>query len=148
MEFYTAPTYEGLEIREPFQENGKWYGYVSLKSNPNKKIRLYDKPQTKADAAVVSQSKKWNARKALGFSTTGYITIFKGKISMDDDWFNKSPCYYHRIWGWYLVDGKEVPTDLPTYAEPKQLYWTAVGNDDNTLKEKKIIQKEVNKLIF
>lgn len=141
MNFYTADSYKDLEVRDPFQENGKWYGYVTLKSNPNKKIRLYA-------ATAASIKKEWNAYKALGFSTTGYITIFKGKISMDDNWFNQSPCYYHRIWGWYLVDGKEIPADLPTYAEPKRLYWTAVGNDDNTLKDEKTIQKEVNKLIF
>lgn len=137
MKYHTAPSYEKLQkVGEPYRQEDKWYVNVILKSGKEKSVRAYPDPEV------------WNARKHLGFSTTGYITIFKGEISMDDPYFNKSQARYHKIWGWYLIGEEQLPNDIPAYAEPKHLYWDTIGNADNTLKDEKTVQKEVNKLIF
>lgn len=137
MKYHTAPSYEKLQkVGEPYCQEDKWYINVILKSGKEKTVRAYIDPEP------------WNARKCLGFSTTGYITIFKGEISMEDPYFNKSPARWHKWWGWYFIGEEPLPTDIPAYAEPKLLYWNSVGNDDNTLKDEKTVIKEVNKLIF
>lgn len=146
MEFYTAESYKGLEVRDAFQENGKWYGYVTLKSNPNKKIRLYEKaPKVEVSAAA---SSKWNARKGFGFGEAGYITIFAGEISSEDEYFSRSVARYCVRWGWYIVSDDPVPADIPYYATPKKLLWSSIGNEDNTLKDNKTVNAAVNALIF
>lgn len=137
MNYHTAPSYEKLQkVGEPYRQEDKWYVNVILKSGKEKAVRAYLDPE------------KWNARKHLGFFPTGYITIFKGEISMEDSYFNRSSARYHRIWGWYFAGEESLPADIPAYAEPKRLLWESIGNDDNTLKNEAIIQKEVNKLIF
>lgn len=143
MKYYTAPTYESYEkLSEPFQKNGKLYVTVRLKSGKAKDVRAYTQPQEKPSSII-----SWSSKKTLGFESTEYITIFKGEISIDDEWFNKSICRYHKIWGWYIADGAELPTNLPSYAVPKLLYWNDISNGDS-LKSEKEIQKIVNKLIF
>lgn len=146
MEFYTAPTYEGLEIREPFQENGKWYGYVSLKSNPNKKIRLYDKLQTKAGAAAPTKD-TWNARKGFGFGDKGYITIFTNAANHEEFFEKYQYARFCVYWGWYVVSDEPLPKSLPGKVSAVHLSWYWVGNEDNTLKPKEEIFKAVQQAI-
>lgn len=148
MTFYTAPSYEGLEIREPFQENGKWYGYVSLKTNSNKKIRLYDKPQSKGGAvAPSSQSQKWNARKGFGFGNKGYIYIFTNAANHEEFFERYKFARFCVYWSWYIVSDEPLPESLPGKVRAVMLPWGYVGNEDNTLKAKEEVFKGVQKAI-
>lgn len=133
MDFYTAKSYEGLEVRDPFQEGDKWYGYVSLKTNPNKKIRLYVRPQDK----TVSATSSWNYRKGLGFGEKGYIHIFSNASNYDEFFEKYKYARFHVKFGWYVVSDEPLPENLPGKVRAHILPWEYVGKDDNTLKSDK-----------
>lgn len=147
-----AKSYENLpQVGEPFEESGRMYVLIKTKSGSEKKVRWYTVSEYKKmypDAVVAAAGPVWNARKGFGFGDLGYITIFKGEISMDDEYFSKSCARYCVRWGWYIVSEDEVPSDLPSYAEPKKLLWSKVGNADNSLKDDTSVNNAVNELIF
>lgn len=145
MDFYTADSYKDLEVREPFQENGKWYGYVTLKSNPNKKIRLYEKPQAKAATAVIKDS--WNARKGFGFGEKGYIIIFANAANYEVFFEKYEYARFCVYWGWYIVSDEPLPESLPGKVCAVNLPWEWVGNENNTLKSKEEVFKAVQRAI-
>lgn len=143
MKYHTAPTYENYpKLSEPFEKDGKWYVTVKMKSGLPKDVRAY------IDEEVAAAGSKWNARKGFGFGEAGYITIFAGEISMDDEWFSRSCARYATFLGWYIVSDDPVPADIPYYATPKKLLWSTVGNDDGTWKDKQTVNAAVNALIF
>lgn len=139
MNFYTADSYKDLEVRNPFQENGKWYGYVTLKSNPNKKIRLY--------AAAAPTKDNWNARKGFGFGDKGYIHIFTDAANHEEFFEKYQYARFCVYWGWYVVSDEPLPKSLPGKARAVFLPWNYVGNKDNTLKSKEEVFKGVQKAI-
>lgn len=143
MKYHTAPTYENYpRLSEPFTRDNKWYVTVQMKSGLPKDVRAY------LDEVVAAASPKWNARKGFGFGEAGFITIFAGEISSEDEYFSKSCARYCVRFGWYIVSTDPVPADLPYYATPKKLLWSAVGNDDGTWKDDKTVNAAVNALIF
>lgn len=143
---YVAKTYENLtRMGNPYTKNGRWYTLVKTTAGP-KEVRLYNKPQSPNQTAAPAPV--WNARKGFGFGDAGFITIFKGEISCDDEYFSRSDARYCMRWGWYFVSDDVVPDDIPYYAEAKKLLWSAVGNDNNGLKDEKAVRDAVNALIF
>ena len=88
-----------------------------------------------------------NQKNILGFSK-GYITIFKGAVAENDDWFHYSNARYARPWGWYISSAEKVPTDIPEGIYPIKLKWSDVSIDDSALKSEDEIRKIVDAIIF
>lgn len=152
MSALVAKSYQNLEqICEPYTVNGRMYVKVRTKSGTEKQVRAYsekefarlwgDTPQTSQS----SQNKK--LKDVLGF-TKGYITIFAGETYAALEWFRYSPARFHKLFGWYFTSTEELPQDVPSCIEPKQLLWTKVAKDDNTLLPDAAVLAAVNELIY
>ena len=136
-----APSFQKMEmIGEPFEANGKMYIQIRNPKTGNKRQvrwynekeyhRLYPESAVKADH---SNDPYWKPQKiVLGFEK-GYITIFKGDLAKEEEWFRASICRYTRFWRWYVPSTEEVPADLPAGIEPVKLYWKDVCKDDESL---------------
>jgi len=145
-----AKSYQNLEtVGEPFTESGRMYINVKKADGSLKKVRWYSdteyKRMYKEDA--IDYSKK-NMRHIMGFGDDGYITIFKGDISEDNDYFNACAARYTTRWGWYFPSNISLPDDLPENAIPVKLEWPAVGNEDGSLKSTNEIKEAIEALIY
>ena len=151
-----AKSYQGLEILdEPHSKVAKGasksalYVTVRTKAGSTKEVRWYNETEYarmyKEDK--VDYSKK-NMRHILGFGDAGYVTIFKGDISEDNDYFNACAARYTTRWGWYFPSDIPLPEDLPENAVPVKLEWSTVGNEDGSLKNTSDIQTAIEALIY
>lgn len=131
-----ARTYEKYEIiGEPFTKNKRKYVIVKTPKG-EKEVRWYSEKEyynMYPDAERVKNTCDY--RKVLGFGDAGYITIYNGCNSFDDEWwFKQEPaCRYHKIWGWYTPSDEKVPTELPEGITTQKLYWTNVCTPQGTV---------------
>lgn len=103
---------------DPFYEGEKMYIQVrNPKTGTVRKVRWYPEEPT-------AEEKLESKRKALGFQK-GYVTIFKGSETVNEEWFSRSICRYCVHWGWYVVSTEEVPDDVPAGLTPVRLTWDA-----------------------
>lgn len=145
-----AKSYESLElIGEPYEINKRWYIKVRQKNNTEKQVRWYSEKEysklyPKSEPEVVYHKTQ---KEVLGFAED-YITIFKGGLEEENDYFRFSPARYTRLWGWYFVSGEPLPNDLPPEVTPIKLRWSVVGNADGKLKTDAEVQAAVESLIY
>lgn len=152
-----APSFQKMEIiGEPFEANGKMYVQIRNPKTGNKRQvrwysaneyhRLYPESAVKADH---SNDPYWKSQKIiLGFEK-GYITIFKGDLAKEEEWFRASICRYTSWWSWYVPSTEEVPADLPADIEPVKLYWEDVCKDEESLMDnEEKIKAHVYSLIY
>lgn len=145
-----AKTFKDYTIVSEVYEDGK-NKYVKVqhpRTGNIRQVRWYT-PQEylkkyPEDAAAVGDP--YNRKKMLGFDN-GYITIFKGNVVGNADWFSLSNARYHNTWGWYIVSTEEVPKDLPKDVVPIALSWEDVSERD-ILRPQADIAKVVHKLKF
>lgn len=141
------------QLTEPYAVGDKMYVDVkNEKTGTVRKVRWYtDKEYAKlypGEKIPVSEDTiKVSQKNALGFQY-GYITIFKGDIEANAEWFEKSIARFCRWWGWYIVSTDTIPMDLPTGIQPIELKWDAVGNDDGNLKSESQVTAAVNQLLY
>lgn len=152
MSALVAKSYQGLEqICEPYTVNGRMYVKVHTKSGTEKQVRAYSEKEFLrlwGDMAPQAQSSSTKSLKeVLGF-TKGYITIFAGETYAALEWFRYSPARFHKLFGWYFTSTEELPQDVPSCIEPKQLLWAKVAKDDNTLLPDAAVLAAVNELIY
>lgn len=145
-----AKTFKDYAIVSEVYEDGK-NKYVKVQHPRTGKVRQvrWYTPQEylkkyPEDAAAVGDP--FNRKHMLGFDN-GYITIFKGDIISNADWFSLSNARYHNTWGWYVVSTEEVPADMPSGLETIILKWEDVSEED-VLRPQAEIAKIVNKLKF
>ena len=150
-----APSFQNMtKLCDPYVVNGRMYIKVkNEKTGTERQVRWYSaKEYTKAFGREVSapkelDTKKWDAKKALGFEH-GPITIFTQGDDETNEWFKLSEARYHVIWGWYFISGLEIPEDLPAEAgQPILLHWDMISNQDE-LKERSEIRKIVDSLLY
>ena len=146
-----AKSYQGLPILgEKFQESSKWYIYVQLKNGNRKKVRFYDEKEYKKlypEEQQLTADKYFRTQKyTLGFEK-GFIYIFKGVTTENEDWFKYSPCRFARYWGWDLPSTEEVPADLPSGVEVVKLNWDIVGGADEKVIAESAAIKAVQTLL-
>lgn len=153
MSALVAKSYQGLEqICEPYIVNGRMYVKIRTKSGTEKQVRAYSEKEfaklypTATVAGAQSSSTK-SLKEVLGF-TKGYITIFAGETYAALEWFRYSPARFHKLFGWYFTSTEELPQDVPSCIEPKQLLWAKVAKDDNTLLPDAAVLAAVNELIY
>lgn len=151
-----AKSYQGLEILdEPHSKIAKGaskstlYVTVRTKAGSTKEVRWYSETEYARmyKEEAVDYSKR-NMRNILGFGNAGYVTIFKGDISEDNDYFNLCAARYTTRWGWYFPSDIALPDDLPENAVPVKLEWSAVGNEDGSLKSVNEIKEAIEALIY
>lgn len=149
-----AKSYQKLEIiSEPFTSNGKLYVQVKTKNGAAKTVRWYsEKEYLKMYPNSEKQEKETfrrfkSEKEILGFSK-GYITIFKGNIGEDFEYFQRSAARYCRLWGWYFTSNDQLPEDIPEGIEPITLYWNMIGKEDETLKSEDEVIEIVESLIY
>lgn len=152
MSAFVAKSYQNLEqIGEPYTINGRMYVKIRTKSGTEKQVRAYSEKEFMrlwGDAVPQMQSSSTKSLKeVLGF-TKGYITIFSGDTYAALEWFRMSIARFHKLFGWYIVSTDELPQDIPSCVEPKQLLWTKVAKDDNTLLPDSAVLAAVNELIY
>lgn len=150
MNALVAKSYQGLEqICEPYTVNGRMYVKVRTKSGAEKQVRAYSEKEFLrlwGDTPQTSQNNK-SLKEVLGF-TKGYITIFAGETYAALEWFRYSPARFHKLFGWYFTSTEELPQDVPSCIEPKQLLWAKVAKDDNTLLPDAAVLAAVNELVY
>jgi hypothetical protein len=89
---------------------------------------------------------KWKPqRELLGFGEEGYILVFNNAPEFEE-FYEKSPMRYHRVFGWYLPSSETVPV-LPVGVVPKVLTWETVGGADGELIAEDKLVKAFNKFI-
>lgn len=152
MSALVAKSYQSLEqIGEPYTINGRMYVKVRTKSGTEKQVRAYSEKEFIRlwgdTAPQVQSSSTKSLKEVLGF-TKGYITIFSGDTYAALEWFRMSIARFHKLFGWYIVSTDELPQDIPTCVEPKQLLWAKVAKDDNTLLPDSAVLAAVNELIY
>lgn len=153
MSALVAKSYQDLEqICEPYTVNGRMYVKVRTKSGTEKQVRAYsEKEFVKLYPTIVAGEQSFTATKSLkevlGF-TKGYITVFAGETYAALEWFRWSNARFHKLFGWYFISTEELPQDVPSCVEPKQLLWTKVAKDDNTLLPDAAVLAAVNELIY
>lgn len=145
-----AKSYQSLEtVGEVFTSSGREYINVKLKSGKIKTVRWYSDSEYRKmypDEPVAAAPSR-SVKEALGFAN-GYITIFKGDIYAEIDWFHASIARYAKWWGWYIVSTDEIPTDIPAGITPVRLSWDEVGNDNGELKPESIVKEAVEALMY
>ena len=145
MDILVAKTYQGLPVvQEPYEKNKKMYCKVRLKSGSEKEVRVYS--QKEYEKMYPAPPAKWKPqRDLLGFGEDGFILIFNNKPEFEE-FYEKGPFRYHRIFGWYLPGNEIVPALLPGIV-PKVLSWETVGGNDGELIEEAALAKAFNKFI-
>lgn len=145
MEILVAKSYQNLPVvREPYSESGKLYCDVKMKSGSIKKVRVYS--QKEYDKMYPAPPTKWKPqRELLGFGEDGFILVFNNAPEFEE-FYERGPFRYHRVFGWYLPGNEIVPTLLPGIV-PKVLSWEIVGNSDGELVAEDKLIKAFNKFI-
>lgn len=143
---YVAKSYEGLPVvEEEYSKNGRTYCKVRTAKSTVKEVRTYTEAEYNKMYGSVTVSKtdssktEFNQKKALGFDK-GYITIFKGAVDTNEEFFSKSTARYCVAWGWYIVSTEEVP-ELPNGVSAVRLNWEDVAANDKTLKPIEEVKK-------
>lgn len=136
-----APSYQNLQrISEVFEENGKEYILVLLKSGKQKQVRWY--PEKNEQLA-------FDARHAFGFDEAGYITLFKGDIEEVEKWaYETDPCRarYNLLFGWFLPS--RLPLEnLPPTIIPVRLTWKEIS-ENNVIKDDNFIMSYIKNLLY
>lgn len=143
-----AKSYQDLEIvRDTYIENGKRYCDVRTKDGKVKRVKSYTQSEYDRYYPPVKVIQPSNRKHILGFDN-GYITIFKGDTYNNLEWFERSIARYHTLWGWYVVSTDEMPADVPEALTPIRLDWSAVGNDDGSLKDTAVVKKVIEDLLY
>ena len=136
-----AKSFQSLEQTcEPFTANGKQYVKVRCKNGNERTVRWYTEaeyyklyPEEKQNS-IFDKSRFRSQKEALGFKK-GYITAFKGNTYAWRSWLLAAKMRYTRWWGWFCPSEVELPEDVPSLLQPVRIPWTAVGNEDGSLKE-------------
>ena len=149
-----AKTFRDMtQLCEPYSANGKMYVKVrNEKTGTERQVRWYTESEYAKlypeEKITIAETPKVNPQKeVLGF-TKGYITIFKGKIEENLEWFEDSNARYCRWWGWYIISTEDMPADLPQGVETIKLDWANVGNENGLLKSEEEIKKFVESLSY
>lgn len=146
-----AKSYQKLKIvKEPYMANGKIYVQVEMGNGAHKQVRWYsDKEYAKYYGETPSHENDpyyKSQKEILGFSK-GYITIFKGNTYDNKEWFKEIGAVYRKFWGWGLASDLELPAEMPLDVTPVRLEWSAVGADDENLKNEDLVRAAVDALI-
>lgn len=151
MKYLVARSYEGLPVvEEEYTKNGRTYCKILTKKGVAKEVRTYTQeewnraygvitPKAPAAALVCDQ------KHLLGFDK-GYITIFKGAVAANEEFFEQGPFRYSRWTGWYLPSNETVPT-LPEGVVPKILPWEIIGMNNGKVKEEKQLLKDFSNFV-
>lgn len=153
-----APSFQTMKILdEPYLVGNKMYVRIeNPKTGTIRQVRWYTDrefqqqwPQAALPEAEVSASSTIlrPLKEVLGFDK-GYITIFKGDTSRDQDWFDRSVARWHEYWGWYIISTDPVPSELPFGIEARQLTWDAIALNDNTLRCESEVRTAVESLMY
>ena len=147
MEILVAKTYQGLEVIEsPYEKNKKMYCKVRTKKGEAKEVRVYNQKEYDKMYGSSKATPKWKPqRDMLGFGEDGFILIFNNKPEFEE-FYEKGPFRYHRIFGWYLPGCEIVPALLPGIV-PKVLSWEVVGGEDGDLIAEDKLIKVFNKFV-
>ena len=145
MDFLVAKTYQGLPVvQEPYEKNKKMYCKVRMKSGSDKEVRVYS--QKEYDKMYPAPAPKWKPqREMLGFGEDGFILVFNNAPEFEE-FYERGPFRFHRVFGWYLPVNEIVPALLPGIV-PKVLSWEIVGRNDGELIEETALVKAFNKFI-
>ena len=145
MDILVAKTYQGLPVvQEPYEKNKKMYCKVRLKSGSEKEVRVYS--QKEYDKMYPAPAPKWKSqRDMLGFGEDGFILVFNNAPEFEE-FYERGPFRFHRVFGWYLPGDEIVPALLPGIV-PKVLSWEVVGREDGELIEETALVKVFNKFI-
>ena len=145
MEILVAKTYQNLPIvEETYEKNKKMYCKVRMKSGADKEVRVYS--QKEYEKMYPAPPVKWKPqRELLGFGEDGFILVFNNAPEFEE-FYERGPFRYHRVFGWYLPGNEIVPTLLPGIV-PKVLSWEIVGNSDGELVAEDKLIKAFNKFI-
>lgn len=144
-----APSYQHIGWQgDPYIVNGK--EYVTLKNG--RRARWYDdaefkKAFPKAAVTVPSYNAK-TLRQVLGFGERGFIYILKGETYENKDNIHLAGGRYHKIFGWYFIEGIEVPNPLPEGVEACVLQWDDVSENGEDIKSDEELKKVVNKILY
>lgn len=146
---YVAKSYEGLPVvEEEYTKSGRTYCKVRTNKGTIKEIRTYTEAEYNKMYGVTKITpiaESYNQKKMLGFDK-GYITIFKGAVAANEEFFSKSNARCCVAWGWYIVSTEDVP-ELPHGVSAVRLNWEDVAANDKMLKPIEEVKKICQKLL-
>lgn len=163
-----AKSFQEMEqLDQPYNVGGKMYVRVRNPKNNNvRQVRWYtdaeyakmypeEKKMVVAPAGTPTVVKGLTAMRpaaqcakhALGFDN-GPITIFRGEIDANQEWFEASNARYCTWWGWYVVSTESVPAPLPPNVTAIPVEWEGVGNPDGSLKTETVVKQYVESLLY
>lgn len=139
------------QLCEPYIVSGKQYVKVRNEATgTERQVRWYsDTEYAKLypeDAPKTPPANTY-AKQALGFSA-GPITIFKGDIDGNQEWFEMSNARFCTLWGWYIVSTESLPSDIPDTLQTIPAEWEYIGNPDGSLKNSAAITRYINSLLY
>lgn len=146
-----AKSYQKLKVvKEPYEVNGKMYVQVEMGNGAHKQVRWYSPAEyAKYYGEPVDHSEDpyyKSQKEILGFGA-GFITIFKGNTYENKEWFKEIGATYRKFWGWGLPGDIAVPEEMPLDVTPIRLDWSAVGADNENLKNDDLVRAAVEALI-
>lgn len=145
-----APSYQSIGFTgEPYTVNGKQY--VML--NNGRRARWYDEAEFRK--AFPKASMKENElgydvstlHNVLGFGERDFIYILKGDTYPHKDYIYEKGGRYHKIFGWYFIEGIEVP-ELPEEIEIIKLPWELVTSDGQAIKPDDELREVIENLMY
>lgn len=145
-----AKTFQNLEqVGEPFESGGKMYINVRSKNGTVRRVRWYDIAEYMKmypDTSREEIDPYYKSMRRVLFDDYDFIWIVKGNYENKVDLLEMNPYVcYHTYWGWFVRNSapQEIIDGLKEQFEVDKLYWKDVFVDDNTLKDKAIVEKIV-----
>lgn len=148
-----AKTFQNLEqVGEPFESGGKMYINVLGKNGNVRRVRWYEPYEyvkMYPEVSIEEIDPFYKSKRRTLFGDSDFIWIFKSDTETNSDLLEASPyVYYNTYWGWYIRD--DAPQEIFDAVREKfiieKLYWKDVFIDDETLKDKKEIEKIIKRI--
>ena len=145
-----AKSFQDLEqVGAPFESGGKMYVNVRGKNGNVRRVRWYEVDEyikMYPDTPRAEIDPYYKTMKRTLFGDSEYVWIFKpvthGLMELLEQ---SSYIRFHTYWGWYARTDipDEVMNGLVERFVMRQLYWSDIAIDENTLKP----QKEVERIV-
>ena len=147
-----APSFQKYtQVGDPYEVSGKMYVRLRHPSTGNERqARWYTEAEYNKlyPATAAAEIPRYTfQKKAFGFDK-GYIYIFKGITSSNEEWFEQHRLMrYCTYWGWFMESKYSLPA-LPEGVEAIQLNWEEIGELDGSLRPETAVKNAVNTLLY
>lgn len=148
-----AKTFQNLEqVGEPFESGGKMYINVRSKNGNVRRVRWYDIAEyikMYPDTPREEIDPYYKSMRRVLFDDYDFVWLVKGDYEDKIDLLELNPYVcYHTYWGWFVRNcaPQDIIEGIKEQFEVEKLYWKDIFVDDNTLKDKAVVEKIVKEI--